>query len=201
MNKPPYRALRAAREQGVALPVMLVFLAVMLVGSIYLLKSTHSTALATGNLAYDATLNRAADLGLHKGFQWLSATAAGNKARLDADDAANGYLSSLNTKLTPRDTAFWVGAQSITDTDGNKVEYVVHRLCARVGRYDAKDNSCVQTSPVTGSLGNAIALGESMASDAPAFDAAPQVHYVIVSRISGPRGSNVINQMIVMIGA
>jgi hypothetical protein len=199
MNKPPYRLIRRAREQGVALPVMLVILAVMLVGSVYLLKSSHSTALATSNLAYDATLNRAADLGLHQGFQWLSTTAAANKAALEADDTDDGYHASLSTKLTPHDDDFWDGAKTVTDADGNSIQYVVHRLCARDGRYD-KDNRCVQTSSVRGSLGNAVALGESLASDAPSFDGAPQLHYVIASRINGPRGSNVINQMIVLIG-
>ncbi|WP_230029774.1 hypothetical protein [Massilia sp. Bi118] len=199
--KPPLsRILRRAREQGVALPVMLIILAVMLVGSVYLLKSSHSTALATGNLAYDATLNRAADLGLHQGFQWLSTTAAANKAALDADDPDDGYHASLSTKVTPHDDGFWDDAKTITDADGNSIQYVVHRLCARDGRYDVKDNRCVQTSSVRGSLGNAVALGESLASDAPSFDGAPQLHYVIASRINGPRGSNVINQMIVLIG-
>jgi hypothetical protein len=199
MNKLLPRRIRVAREQGAALPVMLIILAVMLIGSVYLLKSSHSTALATGNLAYDATLNRAADLGLHQGFQWLSATAAANKASLEADDLDDGYHASLSTKVTPRDADFWDNAKTVTDADGNTVEYVVHRLCARDGRYD-KDNRCVQTSSVRGSLGNAVALGESLASDAPSYDGAPQLHYVIASRINGARGSSVINQMIVLIG-
>lgn len=201
MNESPYRLQRRAREQGVALPVMLVILAVMLVGSIYLLKSTHSTALATGNLAYDATLNRAADLGLHQGFQWLSTTAGANKAALQGDAPGEGYHASMDSGLTPRDDAFWDGARTLTDADGNRIEYVVHRLCMYAGRYDDKNNACVQTSSVRGSLGNAVALGESLASDASTFDGAPQLHYVIASRINGPRGSNVINQMIVLIGA
>ena len=201
MHKPPHRRIRRAREQGIALPVMLVILAVMLVGSVYLLKSSHSTALATGNLAYDATLNRAADLGLHQGFQWLSTTAATNKAALALDDTGNGYHASLSTKLTPHDDDFWDGAKTVTDADGNSIQYVVHRLCLYDGRFDDKNNRCVQTSSVRGSLGNAVALGESLASDAPSFDGAPQLHYVIASRINGPRGSNVINQMIVLIGA
>jgi len=200
MHRAPYRVLRRAREQGIALPVMLVILAVMLVGGVYLMKSSHTTALATGNLAYDATLNRAADLGLHQGFQWLSSTAAANKAALDTDDTDDGYHASLSTRLTPHDDDFWDGAKTLVDADGNSVQYVVHRLCARDGRYDKNDNRCVQTSSVRGSLGNAVALGESLASDAPSFDGAPQLHYVIASRINGPRGSNVINQMIVLIG-
>jgi hypothetical protein len=62
------------REQGVALPVMLIILAVMLVGSIYLLRSTHSTTLTTGNLAYDATLSRRPTRACTTGFEWLRST-------------------------------------------------------------------------------------------------------------------------------
>jgi hypothetical protein len=192
---------RRARQQGIALPVMLIMLLVMLVGSIYLLKSTNSTTLTTANLAYDSALGRAADLGLHTGFEWLSATAASNKAKLDADDLDHGYLASLNTSQTPSARAFWNGSKTITDDAGNDIEYVVHRVCAMPLPYDDKDNSCVQTSANNAALGNAVALGSSLSVTAPVFAETPQVHYVITSRISGPRGGNVVNQLVVLIGA
>lgn len=189
------------RQRGIALPVMLIMLLVMLVSSIYLLKSMNSTTLTTSNLAYDASQSRAADLGLHTGFDWLSATAAGNKALLDANSPDHGYLASLDTTQDPRSAAFWVGAQTVADSDGNQVEYVVHRICALPGPYDAPGNACVQTAANTASLGNVVALGDSLASDAPAFASAPQVHYVITARLTGPRGGNVVNQLVVLIGA
>jgi hypothetical protein len=190
-----------ARQQGIALPVMLIILLVMLVGSIYLLKSSNSTTLTTSNLAYDSALGRAADLGLHKGYEWLSATAALDKARLNADDADNGYLATLDTTQTPSDPRFWNGSKTIADGAGNQIEYVVHRLCSRALRYDDSINSCVQTSANKAALGNAVALGNSLSVSAPAFADTPQVHYVITSRISGPRGGSVVNQLVVLIGA
>jgi hypothetical protein len=193
--------LAPRRQRGVALPVMLIILVVMLVSSIYLLKSSNSTTLATANLAYDSSLSRAADLGLHTGFQWLSATAAADKAKLDADDAAHGYLATLDTTQTPSAAAFWVGSQTVTDSAGTSIEYVVHRICALPGAYDNAGNSCVQTAANTSTLGTAVALGDSLATDAPSFAGTPQVHYVITARISGPRGGNVVNQLVVLIGA
>jgi Tfp pilus assembly protein PilX len=195
-----YRHSGRARQQGVALPVMLIMLLVMLVGSIYLLKSTNSTTLTTSNLAYDSALGRAADLGLHSGFEWLSATAAANKARLDADDAGNGYLATLDTSQTPSDDGFWHGSKTIKDDADNEIVYVVHRLCSMPGPYD-EGNSCVQTAANSAALGNAVALGSSLSVNAPAFAETPQVHYVITSRISGPRGGSVVNQLVVLIGA
>jgi Tfp pilus assembly protein PilX len=189
-----------ARMRGVSLPVMLIILVVMMVTSIYMLRSTHSTALTTGNLAYDATMSRAADYGLHAGFQWLSTTAAGNKPLLDNDDATHGYEAKLETGLSTRDRAFWANSIQVPDADGNQIEYVIHRLCQQSGRYD-QSTGCMMTSANNSSLGNTVALGDSMAEDTAQFADPPQVHYVITARIHGARGGNVINQMIVLIGA
>lgn len=196
MTSLPFRA----RQRGIALPVILIILTVMLVTSIYLLKASHSTTLAVSNLAYDSTQSRAADLGLHAGFDWLRATATANKPALDADDGNNGYRASLDTTLGLRDAAYWTGSKVVTDGAGNQVEYVIHRLCAASGRYDS-GNACVQTSSNTATAGNLVALGSSLASDAPNFASTPQVHYVIAARLYGVRGGNVINQLVVLIGA
>jgi Tfp pilus assembly protein PilX len=189
------------RQNGIALPVMLIMLAVMLVGSIYLFKASNSTTLTTANLAYESSLSKAADLGLHTGYQWLSDTALTNKTLLNSNSTANAYLANLDTTLTTTAAAFWAGSVTITDSANNQIEYVVHRMCAVVGAYDAANNTCVQTSANTSTLGNTSAFGESLGSDAPSFAGTPQVHYVITSRIFGPRGGNVVNQMVVLIGA
>lgn len=199
MNAPAPR-----RPRGIALPVMLIMLAVMLMGSLYLLRSSTSSALATVNQAYDSSLSRAADLGLLTGVQWLGATATANKQLLYADSAANAYVATLNTALTVSSPAFWTGSQTISDTAGNQIEYVIHRMCALAGAYDLigpPANTCMQTAVNTSTLNNSVALGESLASDAPSLSGMPQIHYVITSRIFGTRGGNVINQMVVLIGA
>lgn len=187
------------RARGIALPVMLIMLAALLVSSIYLLRASNSTTLAASNLAYDSAMSRAAELGLHTGFQWLSATAATSKAALDADDAAHGYFASTDTTVGVRADAFWTGAQTVTDDAGNSIEYVVRRLCAMPGRYDT-NNACVQTAANTARLGNTVALGESLAADAENFAGIPQLHYVITARVHGPRGGNVVSQLVVLIG-
>jgi hypothetical protein len=188
------------RAAGLALPVVLIILAVMLVSSIYLMKSIHSTTLTTGNLAYDATLSQSVDLGLHTGFDWLKATAATSKTTLDTDSAANGYVALLDTTQTPRDDEFWEGSKTIAAPDGSgNIEYVIHRLClARKPAGDAK-NQCVQTAANTALLGTAVGLGTSLASDSPSYAGSPQVHYVITARLRGAKGASVTNQMIVLI--
>ncbi|HZV66038.1 MAG TPA: hypothetical protein VFG03_14125 [Telluria sp.] len=193
------------RQRGIALPVMLIILLVMLAGSIYLIKSTNSTTLTTSNLAYEASLSKAADLGLLTGFQWLSQTAATNKAALQNNDVPHGYQATLDTTQTTSDSGFWVGSHTIDDNVNHfTVEYVVHRMCALPGSYDAigpPANTCVQTTANTSTLNNSVAVGDSLASDASGYATTPQLHYVITARIFGPRGGNVVNQLVVMIGA
>jgi len=201
MKTAPY--LHLQRQRGVALPVMLIMMLVMLITGVYLLRSSNSATLAASNLAYDSTLSRAVDLGLHRGFQWLQVSAKVNRGLLTTNQASQGYRATLAEGVTPRDSAFWAGSTSVDDGtgSGNRIEYVIHRLCDATGLYNANDNTCVQTAANTVRTGNSVAIGESMASDAPIFAASPQLHYVITARLDGVRGGNVINQMVVLIGA
>ncbi|MCC2974009.1 hypothetical protein [Massilia sp. IC2-476] len=189
------------RQRGIALPVMLIMLLVLLVSSIYLLRSSNSTTLTASNLAYDASLARAADYGLHQGFAWLSDTAKNNKIQLDGHVPGEGYRATLDTTQTVRSSGFWDGSKEIDDGKGNRIRYVIHRMCRLDVVYSDPDNACVQTAANTSTLGNTVRLGDSMASDAPVYAGVPQLHYVITARIDGPRGGNVITQMVVLIGA
>jgi Tfp pilus assembly protein PilX len=192
-----------SRQQGVALPVMLIILVVMLAGSIYMFRSSNSSTLTSSNLAYDMSMSKAADFGLHAGFEFLAVTAESDKIALNQDDAENGYRATFDTTLSPNSDAFWNGSTTVTDEHDNTIEYVIHRLCKLSGPYDSSAplNTCVQTSANTSTLNNAVALGDSLASDASSFAGSPQLHYVITARIFGARGGNVVNQTVVMIGA
>jgi hypothetical protein len=193
--------LQFRRQRGIALPVMMIILLVMLTTSVYLFKASNSTTMTTSNLAYDVALSKAADLGLHTGFQWLSDTAAANKNLLNTSDSAHAYQANMDVTLSPSADEFWAGSAFITDSANNRIEYVVHRLCALPGSFDLPGNACIQTAANTSTLGTSVAIGDSLASDSPSFAGTPQVHYVITSRIFGPRGGNVVNQMVVLIGA
>lgn len=188
------------RQRGLALPVMLIILVVMLMGSAYLIKATNSTTMTTTNLAYESALNKAADLGLVTGFEWLSSTAATNKVALDSDNSANGYVATLDTTQTVNSSGFWTGKKTV-DSGDLHIEYVIHRACSNADAYNASGNRCLQTSPNPSSLGTSVALGSSLSSNALALAGNPQLHYIITARIRGPRGGNVINQLAVLIGA
>lgn len=194
----PTRARR--RQAGIALPVMLIMLTVMLISSIYLLKSSTSTTLTTSNLAYDSTLSKAADLGVHTAFGWLSTV---NKAALVNSDPGNGYVATLNGAWTVNTPAFWLGSVTLpTDAAGNRIEYVIHRMCDFPGTYNdvgPPKNNCM-LSAAKATVAATAAIGTSLASDSPTYLGQPQLHYVVTARIFGPRGGNVVTQAVVMMG-
>lgn len=186
------------RQRGIALPVMLIMLLILLVSSIYLLRSSNSTTLTAANLAYDAQLARATDFGLHTGFQWLSQTATANRAALNGNVAAQGYRASMNTRLSVRSSEFWDGSREVNDGKGNTIRYVIHRMCTVPAPTNAPNNYCVRTTANTAELGNTVRIGDSMKTDGVLYNGVPQTHFVITARIDGPRGGNVITQMVVL---
>jgi len=195
--------LTLSRQRGIALPVMLLMMLTMLTTSIFLIKSINSTTLMSSNLAYESAQAKQADIGLAAAFQWLSSTAATNKPLLNVPQAAQGYLPFYDTTHTVNNPNFWTGSVFIVDAPTNtRVEYVIHRLCFKAGPYDdiaLPANKCVLTTDPAGS--QTITPGQSLGLGNTNFDSAPQVHYVITSRINGARGGNVVNQLVVLIGA
>ncbi len=194
----PRQPLPMPRQHGVALPVMLIMLLILLVSSIYLLRSSNSTTLTAANLAYDAQLARATDFGLHTGFQWLSQTASANRATLNGNVAGQGYRATMNTRLGVRSGQFWDGSREVNDGKGNTIRYVIHRMCTLASPTNAPNNHCVRTTANSAELGNAVRIGDSMKTDGVLFNGVPQTHFVITARIDGPRGGNVITQMVVL---
>ena len=194
--------LTLLRQRGIALPVMLMIMLMMLVTSIFLLKSINSATLMAGNAAYESQLSKAADIGLINAFTWLSTQAKNDKTVLINDVPAQGYVANFNPNWKPNTPQFWDKKISFTD-NGDTVDYVIYRLCAVPGAFDQTTpqvNHCVMTAPLD-DVDVATPIGSSNVQDSITFPAAPQVHYVITSRISGPRGGNVVNQLVVMIGA
>jgi Tfp pilus assembly protein PilX len=189
-------------QRGISLPVMLIMLVVMMVSSIYLLRSTNSTALATSNLAHEDALSKAADLGIHAAYDWLSSRP--DKSVLYNDVPGAGYVATINPGAGQgvSNPAFWQGSVKLWDAGRrNEVEYVIHRMCQFSGAYNATNpaNNCTLTAARQNVQAKTRA-GDSLSSDAPAYQGKPQLHYLITARIAGARGGNVMNQAVVMMG-
>jgi Tfp pilus assembly protein PilX len=197
------------KQRGVALPIALIMLVIMLFSGIYLMRASNNATLMSSNLAYERDISRRADFGLSVAYDWLSTTAnnPASKGNLDSDQLVNGYISTYSCVASNcyRDATFWANSVTTNDPSGNPVEYVIHRMCQYAVAYNAKfgaiDNQCVQTMAVAlAGAGGAVA-GTSLSTDAESYTTLPQIHYVITSRVPGVKGASVINQMVVMIGA
>jgi Tfp pilus assembly protein PilX len=192
------RSLFDRRQRGIALPIMLIMLTVMMVSSIYLLRSSTSTTMTTSNLAYDAALSKAADAGLHTAFTYLRTVV--NKNDLLVDQTAFGYVATLPQNWTAGNPNFWLGAVTMApDADGNRIQYVIHRMCNLTGSYDVPPNKCQTTAPRP-DLAAPRQLGETLKRDANNLASAAQIHYVVTARVFGLRGGNVVTQGVVMKG-
>lgn len=199
---------RRATQRGIALPVILIMLTVMMVSGIYLLKSSTSSALTTVNLAYDSALAKAADAGLHAGFAYLRTVA--NKADLDNNQPDHGYVATLNSTWTVSTPAFWDGSLTLPpNAAGDRVEYVIHRLCSFPGPYGSgsgasgsggsSGNDCLKTS-ARPNAPTPVAFGSSLALGGAKYATQPQLHYVVTARILGARGGNVVTQAVILKG-
>jgi hypothetical protein len=197
-RQPPGRGRRQL-QRGIALPVMLIMLTVMLVSSIYLLKSSTSTTMTAANLAYDSALGKSADAGLHAGFAYLRSVA--NRSDLLVNQPAQGYVATLTPTWTSSNPSFWLGAVTMpaNPLTGDQVQYVIHRMCTFPGEYNAANNSCRTTSARPNSRAPQP-FGTSLALGGPKFSQQPQIHYVVTARINGARGGNVVTQAVVLKG-
>lgn len=187
----------ARRQRGIALPIMLIMLTVMMVSSIYLLRASTSTTLTTTNLALESEQARAADSGLHAGFAFLRD--AGNEQLL-VNQTGGGYVATMTSGWTVSTPAFWIGSVTLPlDASSNRVEYVIHRLCTMSGAYDVAPNQCRTTAPRP-TVPGAVPLGTSLALGNAKLNTTPQIHYLVTARVFGPRGGNVVTQAVILRG-
>jgi hypothetical protein len=194
------------KQDGLALPVTLTLFLVIVLGALYLARSSFNASLAAGNMAYQRVLSRAADLGLFAANDWLGSTHESTKSLLDADQSAQGYVASYafaSPPITPEDSAFWAGSVTVNNIDGNgtNVQYVTYRMCSLKSSFYTTGNNCVTSSPNTASQAGATVGASLDLATGQSFNDMPLIHYLITARVTnGGRGTTVTNQLVVMMG-
>jgi Tfp pilus assembly protein PilX len=197
MNKPVTAfAVRQAfprRQQGVVMVIALIVLVSMTLAAIGMTRSIDTSNLVAGNLGFKQSSLGSADKGLDVAYKWLLARAG--TADLNNNNPGQGYLSSTGGS-EPRwsDPSAWATAAYLDngaeDHAGNKISYVIHRLCTEentayndVGA-TGQSNKCATYKGVSGG-----SSGGSMAVGAPQHEPNPQVYYRITARSEGPRNT------------
>jgi Tfp pilus assembly protein PilX len=193
----------ASRQRGAVLLIALVVLVAMTLSALALIRSVSTTNLVAGNLAFrEAALLSAERASEAAVTAWLAPKAGKSDLHSDNDDAA--YYA---TRQDPGDGnwgTFWgtlpnrklakTSADGTEDAAGNKVEYVIHRLCDGAGDPDGGDpaNFPNCSRPPYSSEGDS----KSIVGGALGL-LNPQVYYRITARVAGPRNTVVFTQTIV----
>ena len=172
-------------QRGVVLFVALIVLVVMTLSGIALLRQLGVGTSIAGNMAFKESATSIADRGVEQARDWLTT----NSTLVNSDSAADGYYSSWGASVDPN-TFNWSTAASghITAEEaetGNKIRFVIHRLCATPNLSPA-DPAQVCSDALEASAGGSKG-GTSYGTLNPAGQARP--FYRVTTRVEGPRGT------------
>ena len=185
------RSPRANR--GVILLISLIVLVAMTLGGIAILRSVDTTTLIAGNLAFKQRALHATDIGVSEAMTWLLA----NKNTLGNDNAGAAYFSSQGFDWTTASS--WGGAKLVTlgggtDAGGNRVDYIIHRMCtcANIAHNgicpDGTANQCGIDIPTTTGAVKPLE-GDTFRIGGTVFPASGSVYYRVTVRSQGPRNT------------
>lgn len=196
MNRPT-RRVAAKREQGVILFIALIVLVAMSLAGIALMRSVDTNVLVAGNLAFRQGATSAGDWGVETARQYLKNTLTGNPAALDQDATAAGYYATWQATVdlygkttTTSDDFNWNNGLLVgTDSGGNEVRYVIHRLCEAAGSATSAGANCVRTAtegtagPGAGGTMGVVSYGTT------ALPPPTTIYYRLTIRVAGPRNT------------
>lgn len=194
-----YRAARARTEprrgqQGIVLIVALVVLAVMTVAGLLIFRSGGTGVEIAGNVGFKQNATSLGDLGTESGFAWVYAQRTTPNV-LNADSPANAYFATWDETFNP--ISFdWSKAKEAAADDGtgNRVRYVIHRLCASAGPPTDPGQRCAIPQAAGASLGS----GGGGAGGGGFSSMVGQPYYRITARVDGVRGTVSYTQMIML---
>lgn len=185
-----------ARERGVVLLITLIALVTLALAALALVRSVDTNIIVAGNVSLKQAATLSADGGLESGISWLNATESDPALGLDhfnVDQVAAGYYAT-STGFDPLNEATWSGDVTVAvaggaEVDangrdllsGNRIRYVIQRMCSEALEPDV--NKCL------------IVEGESDTSSMRVMDDPPPSEpplspvYRITARVDGPRNT------------
>jgi len=201
---------RRVSQRGFILVLTLVILVAMTLLGITLVRSVDTSTLIANNLSFRQSALMSGDRGTEAAIVWLE----NNKASLIDDVPASGYYATeqagtdFTGKLTPGDTSddvSWTGAAGSarrafvvagTDAAGNRVSYIIHRMCDQTGAYAAGGTIQCATSSSTVTTG----MSQGSASyGSYAITGKTRIYYRITTRTAGVRNTESFVQTQVLI--
>ncbi|SFP46472.1 hypothetical protein SAMN05216567_106273 [Variovorax sp. OK605] len=181
---------RTGKQRGVVLIIALVVLVVMTISGLLMFRTTSTGVEIAGNVGFKQNATSLADLGTEAGFKWVyDQRTTPNVLNADIPDAA--YFATWDDAFNPM-TFDWSTAKEATADDGtgNRVRYVIHRLCALPGPPSDTTQKCVIPQSTTG-LGTGGGIGGG-------FSRPKSPYYRITARVDGVRGAVSYTQVIML---
>lgn len=211
-------------ERGISLMVVLVALVIISFAALALLRSSDTSTIIAGNLAFQKAALQSGDAGVEEAIAFLVPLAAG--PTLFVDDAANGYFATTTdgcdvtgqrTPDDPADDVNWDGTdpgascnldaftpnpQPAGVAAGYTVRYVINRVCNAEGDPNALLAADGATPMTCSRLGAGASEGSTRGG--PSYGNLPltgesQQYYRITTRIEGPRNTVRYVQALVVI--
>lgn len=198
------------KQGGLVLVMALIVLVALTLASIAMVRSIDTSTLIAGNLAFKQSGISSGDVGVDAAVSWL----ATNSGSLTADSPSNGYYATSQdcldltgnghmpntcSSLSP---PIWADTSKVktlsTDSAGNDVSYVIHRLCDQAGPLSG-DKCTVDDNAQQG--GSSEGGTRQMLTYQPGSwgSAANRGYYRITVRIKGPRSNVSYVQTIISI--
>lgn len=152
------------RQHGVVLIITLLAIALLLIASVALVRSSRGTTLLAGHVAQKRDLANQTERGFAAAQARLAGSLGSDAARA-ADAPASNYLSSqlpVNAQGIPTVlvndssfTAMKLSAEDIVDDSaGIRIRYVIDRLCRNSGSFSAAACQSVQMEGDEGGSGH-----------------------------------------------
>ncbi len=185
---------RARSQRGIVLIVALVVLAVMTVAGLLIFRAGGTGVEIAGNVGFKQNATSLGDLGTEAGFAWVYAQRSAPNV-LNADNAAAAYFATWDETFNPI-TFDWTKAKEAAADDGtgNRVRYVIHRLCASAGPPTDPGQRCAIPQAAGASLGT----GGGGGGGGGFSSLVGQPYYRITARVDGVRGTVSYTQMIML---
>jgi Tfp pilus assembly protein PilX len=175
----------AARQRGVVLFVALIVLVAMTLTGIAIMRSVDTGNLVAGNAAFKQSTKHTADYGIDDAYQWLRNNRTTGK--LNGDDPTEAYYAVASDPDDWSADAVWADAKVVADDgSGNRVSYIIHRLCDAGGDWQGATCARLKLEGTT--------AGNSMGFFGAQFSGRTVVYFRVTVRVDGARNTMSIVQ-------
>lgn len=190
MNRTYPHPLHTRKQRGVSLIIALLCLIALTLAGLALIRSTDTTNVISGNLAFRQASLHATDIGVEKAFDMIDTIAAASLDNKYPSGCATGACNYHPTRQAADNAGIpavinWSLVPTQTVDNSYTVQYVLDRLC---------DGPTPVTDVRTQCMNTGAALVGSKKAGVDPLSKPVQVYYRATVRVVGPKGTESVVQ-------